>query len=119
MFFFRQKTAYWLRISDWSSDVCSSDLVALVLADQRTRDRRRNRDLPLLDVGFQVAHDLVALLLAAVGVGQQHGRAENDTRAGIERGDVDDLRMRQLSLELLDPALDEALLLTQIGRAHV
>src|SRR3546814_10288554 len=26
-FFFKQKTAYELRISDWSSDVCSSDLV--------------------------------------------------------------------------------------------
>src|SRR3546814_13358554 len=28
-FFFKQKTAYELRISDWSSDVCSSDLVAV------------------------------------------------------------------------------------------
>src|SRR3546814_4529574 len=27
-FFFKQKTAYELRISDWSSDVCSSDLKA-------------------------------------------------------------------------------------------
>src|SRR3546814_3198073 len=27
-FFFKQKTAYELRISDWSSDVCSSDLQA-------------------------------------------------------------------------------------------
>src|SRR3546814_19480042 len=27
-FFFKQKTAYELRISDWSSDVCSSDLTA-------------------------------------------------------------------------------------------
>src|SRR3546814_2724411 len=26
VFFFKQKTAYVLRISDWSSDVCSSDL---------------------------------------------------------------------------------------------
>src|SRR3546814_5921095 len=26
MFFFKQKTAYELRISDWSSDVCSSDI---------------------------------------------------------------------------------------------
>src|SRR3546814_7954972 len=26
-FFFKQKTAYELRISDWSSDVCSSDLL--------------------------------------------------------------------------------------------
>src|SRR3546814_8975350 len=28
-FFFKQKTAYELRISDWSSDVCSSDLTSL------------------------------------------------------------------------------------------
>src|SRR3546814_10581465 len=28
-FFFKQKTAYDVRISDWSSDVCSSDLVSL------------------------------------------------------------------------------------------
>src|SRR3546814_1731883 len=27
VFFFKQKTAYEMRISDWSSDVCSSDLV--------------------------------------------------------------------------------------------
>src|SRR3546814_8446561 len=29
-FFFKQKTAYELRISDWSSDVCSSDLLGEV-----------------------------------------------------------------------------------------
>src|SRR3546814_16101012 len=34
-FFFKQKTAYEMRISDWSSDVCSSDLL-----DQH-RDQRR------------------------------------------------------------------------------
>src|SRR3546814_18843699 len=28
-FFFKQKTAYDMRISDWSSDVCSSDLFAM------------------------------------------------------------------------------------------
>src|SRR3546814_9839456 len=33
VFFFKQKTAYEVRISDWSSDVCSSDL----------RGRRRHR----------------------------------------------------------------------------
>src|SRR3546814_19037479 len=32
-FFFKQKTAYEMRISDWSSDVCSSDLRALLLRD--------------------------------------------------------------------------------------
>src|SRR3546814_9689076 len=29
IFFFKQKTAYEMRISDWSSDVCSSDLNAI------------------------------------------------------------------------------------------
>src|SRR3546814_10676981 len=35
-FFFKQKTAYEMRISDWSSDVCSSDLLAS-FANQRNR----------------------------------------------------------------------------------
>src|SRR3546814_7348021 len=30
IFFFKQKTAYEMRISDWSSDVCSSDLSAVI-----------------------------------------------------------------------------------------
>src|SRR3546814_4362530 len=34
LFFFKQKTAYEMRISDWSSDVCSSDLRV-----QRQKDR--------------------------------------------------------------------------------
>src|SRR3546814_2443393 len=32
-FFFKQKTAYEMRISDWSSDVCSSDLATRIEAD--------------------------------------------------------------------------------------
>src|SRR3546814_8338921 len=38
-FFFKQKTAYEMRISDWSSDVCSSDL----------GDRRKLRAYPPLE----------------------------------------------------------------------
>src|SRR3546814_5592687 len=39
-FFFKQNTAYVLRISDWSSDVCSSDLARFVAPVRRTaRDR--------------------------------------------------------------------------------
>jgi len=33
-FFFKQKTAYEIDVCDWSSDVCSSDLLS---ADDRTR----------------------------------------------------------------------------------
>src|SRR3546814_10391457 len=32
VFFFKQNTAYGLRISDWSSDVCSSDLYGPIAA---------------------------------------------------------------------------------------
>src|SRR3546814_8704759 len=34
LFFFKQKTAYEMRISDWSSDVCSSDLDRLRHAER-------------------------------------------------------------------------------------
>src|SRR3546814_10885723 len=36
-FFFKQKTAYEMRISDWSSDVCSSDLHVLAAIDGQRR----------------------------------------------------------------------------------
>src|SRR3546814_1372489 len=56
-FFFKQKTAYEMRISDWSSDVCSSDLAA------RVGDRRKHampggfgfllaREQPDFEAGF-------------------------------------------------------------------
>src|SRR3546814_17653411 len=57
-FFFKQKTAYEMRISDWSSDVCSSDLlrplpriggaerrlgedIVVIFVDDRALDDRR------------------------------------------------------------------------------
>src|SRR3546814_1376756 len=36
LFFFKQKTAYEMRISDWSSDVCSSDLTNIIRAVHNT-----------------------------------------------------------------------------------
>src|SRR3546814_537258 len=40
VFFFKQKTAYEMRISDWSSDVCSSDLKLFVHTTQQEQDER-------------------------------------------------------------------------------
>src|SRR3546814_8066890 len=47
VFFFKQKTAYEMRISDWSSDVCSSDLAALdrIGEDEPTTRAQHPRDL--------------------------------------------------------------------------
>src|SRR3546814_4315230 len=42
-FFFKQKTAYELRISDWSSDVCSSDLLEPGRPDGRVGIGRQRR----------------------------------------------------------------------------
>src|SRR3546814_8344840 len=55
--FFKQKTAYELRISDWSSDVCSSDLQARVRRDVLQRLEDRWADMlayPLVDQGVPV-----------------------------------------------------------------
>src|SRR3546814_4285710 len=40
-FFFKQKTAYEMRISDWSSDVCSSDLDRSLRGDRRADGQGR------------------------------------------------------------------------------
>src|SRR3546814_14362662 len=55
LFFFKQKTAYEMRISDWSSDVCSSDLtpdaaVATVCRDGRRPVLERQLDAVILGV---------------------------------------------------------------------
>src|SRR3546814_6604122 len=42
IFLFKQKTAYEMRISDWSSDVCSSDLRGVL----PRRKRRESGDVP-------------------------------------------------------------------------
>src|SRR3546814_7565456 len=45
-FFFKQKTAYEMRISDWSSDVCSSDLVLSYDGDRCPRQHAQTRKGP-------------------------------------------------------------------------
>src|SRR3546814_6110903 len=44
-FFFKQKTAYEMRISDWSSDVCSSDLQYVQAAEFLDRSGHCSLDL--------------------------------------------------------------------------
>src|SRR3546814_8686952 len=57
-FFFKQKTAYEMRISDWSSDVCSSDLAVTALVAPMALHRRQLRRLVLGGVeAVQVADE--------------------------------------------------------------
>src|SRR3546814_2085482 len=52
-FFFKQKTAYEMRISDWSSDVCSSDLEE---AERKFRLAEQQRDEKLKKIQAELAH---------------------------------------------------------------
>src|SRR3546814_2577945 len=73
-FFFKQKTAYEMRISDWSSDVCSSDLHQParrrdehidapferldLIAHLNTADQQRHRKLVIFAVILEILGDL-------------------------------------------------------------
>src|SRR3546814_9775266 len=75
VFFFKQKTAYEMRISDWSSDVCSSDLagvVGVVVAVDRA-------ELAVVGQAGQGAADAA---LAAAQQGQRVARVEAER--GVE-----------------------------------
>src|SRR3546814_8076781 len=94
-FFYKQKTAYEMRISDWSSDVCSSDLLAGTIASlplmvYRTgRDGRRNvaTDHPLYRVlhdspnADQTAVDFWEFICACL---EMHGNAYCETERAID-----------------------------------
>src|SRR3546814_8491760 len=72
-FFFKQKTAYELRISDWSSDVCSSDLWELGLSETHQTLRMNNlRDKVRVqtDGGLKTGLDVIkAAILGAESFG--------------------------------------------------
>src|SRR3546814_4405903 len=73
-FFFKQKTAYEMRISDWSSDVCSSDLLP-------------KRLLPAF--AFRLFFDACRLSrwpLAGCKTGRPLVGTSSDTRRGIHHG---------------------------------
>src|SRR5690349_12778131 len=86
------------------------DGFALLLVDQRARDRRGDRNPPLLGVGLGLADDLPHLLLVGVLVDQRDGRAERNRVAGQFRH-VDDVGARKLVLELGDAPFVQGLLL--------
>src|SRR3546814_6739421 len=69
VFFFKQKTAYEMRISDWSSDVCSSDLPLSQRLDEKIhvalRGSGRDGDvMKSFDAFGQLHHDRSPLFSA-------------------------------------------------------
>src|SRR3546814_2035198 len=69
VFFFKQKTAYEMRISDWSSDVCSSDLHECLRQAVRARLHRVfDAHAPLRTIAEQTLEQCLLMR----GVDDQH-----------------------------------------------
>src|SRR3546814_4579671 len=67
-FFFKQKTAYEMLISDWSSDVCSSDLTGTVVSTDNRNWELRYEDLyTRFNQSRAVAIDMESATVAANG----------------------------------------------------
>src|SRR3546814_5556086 len=77
-FFFKQKTAYEMRISDWSSDVCSSDLRLQAGGLEPGRGLIKTRGM----TWDQIKQHLV-VQFAALGAGT-HGVRSEERRVGKE-----------------------------------
>src|SRR3546814_3573290 len=88
-FFFKQKTAYEMRISDWSSDVCSSDLL--------------DDGLGHLGQAAGKAAELVGRqLLAELGEAHQVGEADHGVGGGRAQLGGADHRLAVLLAALID-----------------
>src|SRR3546814_13661851 len=104
-FFFKQKTAYEMRISDWSSDVCSSDLhLRPDPADQRLR-RLATRDIHLVEqlcLLGELIHHLADL--GRHGIDRELEReAARVVRGCIQHGnDLGGVEERKASAEQID-----------------
>src|SRR3546814_8605886 len=84
-FFFKQKTAYEMRISDWSSDVCSSDLrLAGQGGEPLLESRQLAQDREAVPPQRRAARDKG---IETVGTGEQRVRGEQrseERRVGNE-----------------------------------
>src|SRR3546814_20582246 len=90
-FFFKQKTAYEMRISDWSSDVCSSDLEGFELIPQSCLDAVL-RHTPQTRAPLSAAHAWHVLLELAGDSDQALGEAlAPQLAAAIDAGLIRDV----------------------------
>src|SRR3546814_9212617 len=81
-FFFKQKTAYEMRISDWSSDVCSSDLAidgALLLIGDRLRAQGIALEVNIEEPAIAVHADRVRLEQVLINLLQNAAEALRGT----------------------------------------
>src|SRR3546814_5041458 len=84
VFFFKQKTAYEMRISDWSSDVCSSDLKEIRI---QSTDRRERQEFAVPEHGAPDVADGDVVIAEAIA-GREYGLRQAKIRERLDRKSV-------------------------------
>src|SRR3546814_14091913 len=93
IFFFKQKTAYEMRISDWSSDVCSSDLQHRAAAGSEASPEAHSRLRIVAGAAHQPHRQPVGLDL---GLAEQPGAAaETLEQPAVDVGGVEPLAVAE------------------------
>src|SRR3546814_4823056 len=132
VFFFKQKTAYEMRISDWSSDVCSSDLVQVAPQDvdiggfQRQQTQLKSSHTEFLRELQTIEQRLQKLASQPVHAGgsSQGGTVaepsdaavrEINERISIVSSAIEQLKEKTSKLQ----STSSTLVTAEIGRAHV
>src|SRR3546814_9577792 len=107
VFFFKQKTAYEMRISDWSSDVCSSDLRGRGVSVASRNGSARQREHTKPGIGSAVVFVSAGARYRVAMARKPHARQATATRprCAVSTGNAAATAQRQRRRE--------------IGRAHV
>src|SRR3546814_8929408 len=112
-FFFKQKTAYEMRISDWSSDVCSSDLFKLDGRDITTTVNVAPWEAALGGkIAVPTLGGTVELTLASNSRSGQKLRLKNRGLPGKGGGD------QFVMLQVVIPAVSEDRKSTRLNSSH-
>src|SRR3546814_3725263 len=127
--FFKQKTAYEMLISDWSSDVCSSDLpdvsrMTIVVSVEQSPLEQVTKQLNKLvevikivelDTGASVSRELVLVKVRA----DTESRGQVLDAVQLFKAKVIDVAPDALTIQVTGNADKLADFLREIGRAHV
>src|SRR3546814_3363866 len=116
--FFKQKTAYMMRSSDWSSDVCSSDLSQVTTTEETSHASRAGRPRTLRIPRPDASKRSTFTRLVGSSVPRAH--LDDMTRRRPHRlSGVHDGRCTSRSVGVVSRAWTGLSMVLEIGRAHV
>src|SRR3546814_9412631 len=110
-FFFKQKTAYEMRISDWSSDVCSSDLLGLFIDESQVA----LLEAQMAQKGFLTARQMAATFQMLRSYDLLWSRMVGEYLLGTRPP----MTLSHWPMPLSTVVISAGMVPSEIGRAHV